>query len=280
MTNADCDAVSNHYTSGDLETAILDGLRAAGKQLDALSIDDLAPADQFHASGKDGTIELMRLAEFEHGARILDVGGGLGGAARVLATELDPSVTVLDLSPEFCEVGELLTQLTGLSHRVSFQQGNALELPFSDRSFDAAWMQNVGMNIKDKPQLYREIFRVLRPGGRFAFQEIVAGPVQPIHYPTAWATDASMSFLISASDLRGLLSKIGFREVSWVENPKISETWRNSQFPADASSGTLPPLGFHLFLGEDLFLKVQAASARNDAEGRIRLIRAVMDRLR
>jgi SAM-dependent methyltransferase len=278
MTNADYDAVRNHYTSGDLETAILDGLRAAGKDLDALSIDDLAPVDQFHAGGMNGTLELMRLAEFEHGTRILDVGGGLGGAARVLATKLDASVTVLDLNQAFCEVGELLTQLTGLSHRVSFQQGDALEPPFSDRSFDAAWMQNAGMNVKDKPRLYREIFQVLRPGGRFALQEIVAGPVQPVHYPTAWATDASMSFLIPAADLRALVKEIGFREVNWVENPQISQAWRERQFPTNASSGSLPPLGFHLFLGQDRLLKVQAAAARNNAENRIGLIRAVMDR--
>ena len=278
MASADSDAVSDHYVSGNLEAAILEGLRVAGKDLDALSIDDLAPVDQFHAGGKDGTIELMRLAALEPGIRILDVGGGLGGAARVLATELEAAITVVDLSQEFCDVGEMLSQRTGLSHLVSFRQGNALELPFSDRSFDAVWMQNAGMNIKDKPRLYREIFRVLRPGGRFALQEIVAGPVQPIHYPTAWATDPSMSFLISAADLRALMTKIGFREVNWVENPRISQAWRKRQFPSATSSGTLPPLGFHLFLGEDLLLKVQAAAARNNAEGRTGLIRAAMDR--
>ena len=47
-------------------------------------------------------------------------------------------------------------------------KGSALDMPFPDDSFDVVWMQNVGMNIADKHKLYGEIYRVLKPDGRYA----------------------------------------------------------------------------------------------------------------
>lgn len=279
MTRSEYDGtVSNHYASGDLLAAILDGLQTAGKDPHALSIDDLAPVDQFHTGGKGATLALLRLAELQAGIRILDVGGGFGGAARMLATELHASVTVLDLIQEFCDVGEALTQRTGLSDRVTFQQGNALDLPFPAGSFDAVWMQNAGMNIANKERLYDEVFRVLRPGGRFAMQEIVAGPVQPIHYPVNWASSASMNFLMAADELRSLLIRTGFTEIAWTDVTESSKNWWNRQSSSAADPDALPPLGFHTILGLDLYLKTQDAGARNSAEDRVGIIRSVMDR--
>ena len=50
--------------------------------------------------------------------------------------------------------------------RVGVHQGSALDLPFSDDTFDVVWMQNVGMNIADKRKLYGEIYRVLKTSGQ------------------------------------------------------------------------------------------------------------------
>lgn len=270
--------VSRHYASGDLGSAILDSLRNAGVNVDALTIDDLAPVDQLHTGGKHATAELLNLAELPRGIRILDVGGGLGGPARFLATELDATVTVLDLTQSYCDVGEMLTQRTGLSDRVSFQQGNALNIPFPDESFDAVWMQNAGMNIEDKEQLHREIFRVIRPGGRFATQEIVAGPVQPLHYPVVWAADASMNFLVPANTLRSLVVETGFTEVQWVDVTDSTQAWSNQQLKKTTEPDSLPPLGAHVIFGTDLRQKTLSAAARNQAENRMAIIRAVMER--
>src|SRR5688572_25877117 len=79
--------VSGHYGRTHLVAAILEALRAAGKGLDTLTLDDLAPVDQFHSRGKAATLELARLAELRGRERVLDVGGGIGGGARTLATE-------------------------------------------------------------------------------------------------------------------------------------------------------------------------------------------------
>ena len=210
-------SVSAHYTSGDLGMKILTALRDAGKDPDALHLDDLAPVDQFHWGGTRATRDLMRRAGFARGMRVLDVGGGLGGPARLIADGAGCDVTVLDLSEEFCEVGAMLTAHVGLGDRVTFRHGSALAMPFADGEFDRVWTQHATMNIAEKERLYREIYRVLRPGGQLAMHEVMAGPVQPIHFPVPWARDATISFLRSSEDVRALLADIGFREVEWVD---------------------------------------------------------------
>jgi hypothetical protein len=69
-----------------LAESILAALAAAGKDLDALTIDDLAVTDQFHGGGKPATVRLATRFGAKPGLRVLDVGGGLGGPARTLAT--------------------------------------------------------------------------------------------------------------------------------------------------------------------------------------------------
>src|SRR5499426_3102328 len=91
-------AVNEHWERPGIERAILDALAAAGRDVSRLTIDDLAPADQFHGGGKPATERLARLANLRPGMRVLDVGGGLGGPARTLAGQFGCIVTVVDLT--------------------------------------------------------------------------------------------------------------------------------------------------------------------------------------
>ena len=146
-------SLNAHYGGRDLAAAILTALRATGKESGVLRPDDLAAIDQFHTRGKEATLELAQLAGLTSGLRVLDVGGGLGGPARTLAAELACDVTVLDLTEDYCRVGEMLTARTGLSQRVRFQIGSALEIPFPAEHFDTIWTQHSSMNIDDKARL-------------------------------------------------------------------------------------------------------------------------------
>ena len=119
-------------------------------------------------------------------------------------------VDCLELSPDFCAGAVLLNRLTGLDDRIEVHKGSALDLPFPDDSFDVVWMQNVGMNIADKRKLYGEIYRVLKPGGRYAFQEMAAGEAATSYFPLPWATDPADSFLVSAEETRSVLGESGF----------------------------------------------------------------------
>jgi SAM-dependent methyltransferase len=209
--------IESHWKRPGLGEAILDALRAEGKDVETMGLDALATFDHFHGGGIAATRTLATLLAPAPGTRVLDVGGGLGGPARMLALEHGCVVTVLDLTQDYLRAGEMLTARRRLGDRVEFRHGNALEAPFADGAFDVVWTQNSGMNIEDKPRLYREFHRVLGSGGSLAIQEPVAGPVQPPHFPLMWAVDASGSFLLTADGLRRLIVASGFTERAFVE---------------------------------------------------------------
>jgi MPBQ/MSBQ methyltransferase len=277
MASNDADAISAHYTAGDLATAILDGLRASGKSPDHPTIDDLAPVDQFHLLGKPATLALARRAGLRAGMRVLDLGGGLGGAARTLASVFGCQVTVLDVTEEFCQVGAMLTARMGMSEHVTFRHGDATAIPFPDASFDIAWTQQAAMNIADKERFYTEIHRVLRPEGRYAFQEVLAGAVQPIHFPVPWAAEPTLSFLSSADEMRSGLRAVGLAEVVWVDMTVEAVAFARERAAAAAKQQGLPPLGIHLIQGADMQTKT-ANSNRNFFEQRTGLAHGIFAR--
>lgn len=264
-------AIEQHYTRPGLGEAILAALAAAGRDLTALRPEDFAPLDQFHSGGATATRELLALADLAPGATVLDVGGGLGGPARLLAQERRCRVTVLDLTEEFCRAGQLLTERVGLSEWVSFVHSDALMMPFPDSSFDAVWTQHSSMNIADKERLYQQIRRVIRPNGRLAIHEIMAGPGGAPHFPTPFARDATMCDLRPPAAMRTLLAA-SFHERVWEDVTGSTLTWLQRQVGQHESP---PPAGFHLLQG-DQSRQIGENFARSLVEGRLAIIRAVL----
>ncbi len=129
--------------------------------------------------------ELLTLLDCGPGSAVLNVGAGIGGPARLIASVRRARVTCLEPSDDYRRAGQLLNTLTNMTELVDVFPGAAPPLPFADGSFDVVWMQNVGMSIADKPELYREVHRVLRPGGRYVFQEVVAGEAGAPIYPVS-----------------------------------------------------------------------------------------------
>jgi SAM-dependent methyltransferase len=259
--------VSSHYGWSGLMEAIEGELTRNGIDPERVTVDQLAPVDNYHAFRLAGTLALAREAGIDATDRVLDVGGGIGGPARQLAHRIGCHVTVLDLTAEYCAVGQTLTEWTHLTNLVSFVNGSALEMPFDDASFDVVWTQHASMNIADKSGLYREIARVARPGGRFAFFDILAGPNQPIHFPVPWASEPSFSFLLSPTETRALIADAGFRETRWLTGDELGEELARSDTPADEPSAS-PPLDSGLLNGSQSAEK-GANVARNTREGRI-----------
>jgi SAM-dependent methyltransferase len=178
--------------------------------------------------------------------------------------------------------GEVLTTWTHLSHRVTFQKGSALTLPFPDHSFDVVWAQNSFMNIADKAGLYASIARVLRAGGRLAFQEVMAGPLQPILFPTHWADSPAMSFLHMPAEARGLLQRLGFVKVAWADTTAAALEAQRQRLATPSMPGTgvqiLPHLSF-ILRPRDEAEYVAHTMARNLEEGRVAYIQGVFDKL-
>ena len=201
-----------------------------------MTVDDLAPVDNYHWHRLAGTLALARAAAISAADNVLDVGGGIGGPARQLAHRYGCRVTVLDLTAEYCAVGETLTAWTNLADQVSFVCGNALAMPFPDGNFDVVWTQHASMNIADKPGLYGEMARVVRVGGRLAFFDVLAGPNQPIHFPVPWASDPSFNFLLSPEETRSLIAEAGFREIAWMTGEALEAELERSDSDADTPS--------------------------------------------
>src|SRR5512135_933686 len=201
------EAVQTHYTRADLGDAILAALESAGKDVNRLTPEDLAPIDEFHIRGREATLELARAAGLDATKRVLDVGSGVGGTARCLAKEFGCRVTGVDLTDEYCRAAAMLCARTGLAHLVDFRQGDATNLPFDDCTFDVVWTEHVAMNIPDKTRLYNEMHRVLNPGGTLAIYDVLAGPSGPVLFPVPWARAPDASFLVQPDELRELLAQ-------------------------------------------------------------------------
>jgi len=222
--------VARHYGTAGIAARVLAALREAQGADAPVTVDGLAPLDQFHGRGPAATRELVALLQPQAGERLLDIGSGIGGPVRWIAAKFDCHVTGVDLTPEFCEAAEALNQATGLTERVRIIRGSALALPVPDGAFDAAYSQNVVMNIADKALFYREAFRALRPGGRLALANLCAGTGGEPYYPVPWATTRETSFLATPEEMRTDLRAAGFEIVDFRDTTAaIAESQRRQR---------------------------------------------------
>jgi SAM-dependent methyltransferase len=213
---------------------------------------------------------LRDLAGIQATDRILDIGAGLAGPARMLAAKPGCQVECIDLSQDYCDAASLLNRLTGLEDRIAVKVGSALDIPYAVDSFDVVWMQNVGMNINDKQRLYEEICRVLKPGGRFAFQEMVAGDAAATYFPLPWATEPADNSLLTAAEMSTALRRAGFEEVYFAD---VSEEPLPPPAEGTPEAVAQAPLSLSVYV-DDLALKADNA-ARSLRERQIRLFRGV-----
>ena len=242
-------AVARHYGSAGLEERILAAVAREGKDPEKLAAADLAPVDEFHVGGIEATQELAAHMELRPGTRLLDVGSGIGGPARYFAAEHGCKVTGIDLTEEFVRVARSLTARTKLDAAVDFRQGSALELPFEAGSFDGAYMIHVGMNIADKPGIFREVRRVLKAGARFTIYDFVRTADGPMRYPVPWALGDETSYVGTLKEYRDALQSAGFQVVQERERAAFGIAF-TERVMARMAQGAPPALGLHLLVGE------------------------------
>jgi SAM-dependent methyltransferase len=237
------------YRHGSLEQALLAALAAAGKDSNKLTVDDLAAADEFHIGGRQTTVDLAAEIAPAAGMHIIDIGCGLGGPSRFFAQNYDCRVTGVDLSDEYVITAASLSRRVALDSKVHYRVASALELPFPANSFDAAYMQHVGMNIADKERLFHEVHRVLKDGATFALYDIMRTGDGPFSFPVPWASSEAESFVEVPEVYRALLSADGFELVKERNRAQLALEVYRARAANLSNKGGLPPLGTHILMG-------------------------------
>jgi SAM-dependent methyltransferase len=260
--------VSAHYSRGELRERLFASLAEDGVDPRRPTLEALAPYDQFHGRGLEATVEIADALSIRAADHILDVGSGIGGPARYFADRFGCRVTGIDLTAEFCDVARELTRATGLDAKVAFVDGDALGMPFADEAFDGAYSMNVSMNIADKPALYREIRRVLKPGAWLMLSEIARGAGADPDYPTPWALTAQTSFLASPEATRGGLAAAGF-DVVQLRSTREQALASIARARAMADRGEKPLHRAVALIHGQIARTVMANTARALADGRL-----------
>ena len=263
----DFSSIRDHYSAKGLLDRIRAALATLGPEHQALTPRQLGAMDQFHTRGHAATAELAELAGIEPRHRVLDLGCGIGGPARMLAESRGCRVTGVDLSEGFIEAARYLSLRTGQEQRVEFHCASALALSVPDASFDVVLLQHVAMNIADRERLYREVRRVLAPGGRFATYDVVRGEGEP-HYPAPWAHDPQDSFLLDAGATRQAIEACGLRALTWRDDTPAARDWAAQLQAAAAASSRPSTPGLGVVMGPD-FPVMAGNHARNLLEGRV-----------
>lgn len=266
-------AIGEHWATGDVYAIVMGALERAGKSVNALTVEDVAPVDHLHARGFPATVELGDRLPVKPGQHLLDIGCGLGGPARYFAQRFRCTVSGIDITKPFVEAAGKLTALLRMEDRVHIHHGDGTRLPFADTIFDGAYAQHVTMNVADRAGFFGEASRVLKPGAFFAVTEHGLGAAGAPHYPVPWSDDGSGSYLVAPEETRRLLGAAGFTDIVVEETgpPYLAAYKRAMEL---AAKGALPPLGVHVILGETAPPKIHNA-ARNIEEGRTRPIQVV-----
>ena len=163
-------------------------------------------------------------------------------------------------------MAQLLAQRTGLDALASYQVADLLALPFPDSHFDVVWTQHVVMNIPDRERVYREFRRMLRPGGKLAFFDVLATDASlELHFPVPWAENSETSFLFTQDETSSVLVTAGFTISAWNDVTIEVLNWIGQQRP--------PTQGFNLGLVMGpRFGEMSANLARNIREERVRFV--------
>jgi SAM-dependent methyltransferase len=270
--------IQTHYGKPGLSDWLDAKLGAGAPDGRRWRISDFAALDQFHFGGWRATVELASLCELTPDSTVLDLGSGLGGPARYLATAFDCSVEGIDISADFADAARHLTERVGLTARVSFQQGNACQIPFHANHFDVVWTQHVSMNIENRAGLYREVARVLRPGGRFAIFDPVGTDVGSPDFPLPWSPTPAASHLVTAEQMQDYLLADGlFEIISWSDKTADALAWTDSQPAPGGPSTAEPAVTLAQIIGPEAPVMIRNFTAGLKS-GRLALARAVLRR--
>jgi ubiquinone/menaquinone biosynthesis C-methylase UbiE len=281
MSQSVVDEVAKHYAPADLKSRVAAVLDAAGKDSSNTTVDDLASLDQSHVMGALATRRLAETAGITSEDHVLDVGCGMGGPARLIASTYGCKVTGVDVTPPYLETAAYLTELTGLTDQVTLMEADATALPFDDSSFSVGWTQHAAQNIEDKARFFGEFHRVLRPGSKLVVHDLYRGPTGEVHFPAIWGREESISFLISDNAMQEIMESNGFRIADWTDTTQ--EAWdsnaKRAQGDLHAREGRVAIEGLNITLLHPEDAMTLAMNSVKDFEvGSVGIFEAILEK--
>ena len=121
----------------------------------------------FMAPGGEGNVENLVGGIDLQSQRVLDIGCGIGGPAFVLAQKYGAHVVGIDIEPQLIDQAHSRAIELGLDDQTQFRHVTAGPLDFPDETFDVVFSSGALTQVADKLGVYREAWRVLKPGGYF-----------------------------------------------------------------------------------------------------------------
>ncbi|HEY5901652.1 MAG TPA: arsenite methyltransferase, partial [Anaerolineales bacterium] len=158
----------------------------------------------------------VTLASLKPGQTVLDLGSGAGLDCFFAAKQVGETGRVIgvDMTPEMIERATASAKRLNIKN-VEFRQGLIEELPVQSDTVDVT-ISNCVINLSpDKPAVFAEVFRVLKPGGRVAVSDIVTGGPLPEAVKkslSAWA--GCVAGAVEAKEYIAMMEQAGFRDIS------------------------------------------------------------------
>jgi SAM-dependent methyltransferase len=183
---------------------------------------------------KEEADSIPGLLNISAGSQVLEIGFGSGDYALHLAKAYGCCITGLDINANGVATANELARQSGVKTRVTFRQHDVSErLPFDRDSFDATFSNDVFCHVPDRLSLLRELYRILRPGGRLLFSDaLVLGGLVTNEELTVRSSIGLYVFTAPGVNEK-LLEEAGFHvELSrdtTFNAAKIAERWRDAR---------------------------------------------------
>ncbi|MBK0329180.1 class I SAM-dependent methyltransferase [Rhodobacteraceae bacterium F11138] len=248
---SDTSQLTAHYDGNADLTARIKAALDRGGFRPPLKLNVLAQFDELHMGGRQATERFAANLRINAGSRVLDLGCGLGGPARFIASTTGARVTGVDLTSGYIRAGRELTGMALMLDLVELREGDIRDLPFDAQSFDVVYMIHVGMNIADKATVFEQAARVLKPGGLFGIYDVMALQDNPVQFPVPWASGQDHSALSGPEIYRDGLENAGFRILSQTDRSAFALDTFARMASRQAAAGAPPALGMHLVMGPD-----------------------------
>lgn len=176
-----------------------------------LQYESIYGEDFVSPGGRELARELIASLELAPGARVLDVGCGLGGSAFLMAADFGLRVDAIDLSRNMLTLAQRKLEANGLGDSVALRWGDCLELD-AVGCYDAVYSRDVFLHIADKHRLFERLYAALRPAGKLLFTDYCCGAPPWSDAFSAYVQDRAYTLHIP-DEYAQLISAAGFESV-------------------------------------------------------------------